>query len=66
MFNVNDRVKVVASAELDGECCIDHLIGMTGTVIKTGNGVSVDDMVSVKLNGPEGKDAFWPEELQKI
>ncbi|KKN66079.1 hypothetical protein LCGC14_0475570 [marine sediment metagenome] len=67
MFNVNDRVKVVASAELSGECCVKHLIGKVGTITKTGSGVSVDTMLSVKLDGPKGiEDAFWPEELEKI
>jgi len=54
------RVKVVCS--IDDSNPAQH-VGEIGTVIKPGDGLTVEGMISVKMdNGYQ--DAYWPEELE--
>ena len=64
MFNKNDRVKVV-------NCCDKavpinpEFMGQIGTVVQTGNGTKIAEMIVVEFNNKK-HDSFWPEELEKI
>ncbi len=63
------RVKVVSinkdeiNRDFDAD---DHRhIGNCGTVVKEGNGSSVETMIIVNMDN-DGPNAFWPEELETI
>jgi hypothetical protein len=60
MFKIGAVVKVVRSVD---EGCPAERIGEIGTVVKTGDGSTLDNMVSVKFADGEN-DAYWPEELE--
>lgn len=61
-MNAGTRVKVVDSIDADNPA--QHM-GEIGTVVKDADGLTVDTMISVRLdNGYQ--DAYWPEELEII
>jgi len=64
-LKVGDRVKVVRDSDPVANPIDPVYMGKIGMVTRSGDGTTVENMVSVKF--PSGAhDAFWPEELELV
>jgi len=63
-YCIGDKVRVVAVVDYVGEYLRPY-IGRIGVVRKTGDGTSIENMISVQF-GHKQHDAFWPEELELL